>query len=270
MTAILYALLIVGGVSLAAGLLLAVSSHFMHVEVDETVACLRACLPGVNCGACGYNGCDSYAKALANDPSVQTNLCIPGGDKTAAAIAEILGTEAQDVKEMVAFVACNGTCGAVDKKYDYRGQASCRTANMSYSGDRYCTFACLGYGDCALVCPENAISVDTGVARVHPKKCICCVICVRTCPNHIIELLPDTARVAVECSSHNKGAITKRFCDNGCIGCKKCEKTCQYGAITVTDNLAHVDQSLCKGCGECAKVCPVGCIHEGDFICGAH
>ena len=141
---------------------------------------------------------------------------------------------------------------------------------MSYSGDRYCTFACLGYGDCALVCPENAISVESGVARVDPKKCIGCGICVRTCPNHIIELLPDTARVAVECSSHNKGAITKRFCDNGCIGCKKCEKTCQYGAITVTDNLAHVDQSLCTGCGECAKVCPVGCIHEGDFICGAH
>lgn len=269
MTILLPALILLA-LAIFCAVLLTVASICFGVEESKTEAAIRDCLPGANCGACGYAGCESYAKALANDPSVQTNLCIPGGDKTAAAIAEILGTEAQDVKEMVAFVACNGTCGAVDKKYDYRGQASCRTANMSYSGDRYCTFACLGYGDCALVCPENAISVESGVARVDPKKCIGCGICVRTCPNHIIELLPDTARVAVECSSHNKGAVTKKFCDNGCIGCKKCEKTCEYGAIKVTDNLAHVDQSLCTACGECVKVCPVHCIHEGDFICGAH
>ena len=269
MTILLPALILLV-IAVLCAVLLTVASVCFGVKENETEAAIRDCLPGANCGACGYSGCDSYAKALANDPSVQTNLCIPGGDKTASAIAEILGTEAQDVKEMVAFVACNGTCGAVDKKYDYRGQASCRTANMSYSGDRYCTFACLGYGDCALVCPENAISVESGVARVDPKKCIGCGICVRTCPNRIIELLPDTARVAVECSSHNKGALTKKFCDNGCIGCKKCEKTCKYSAITVTDNLAHVDQSLCTGCGECVSVCPVHCIHEGDFICGAH
>lgn len=267
---ILIPALILLGLAVLCAVLLTVASVFFGVKENETEKAIRECLPGANCGACGFSGCDSYAKALASDPSVQTNLCIPGGDKTAAAVAEILGTEAQDVKEMVAFVACNGTCGAVDKKYDYRGQASCRTANMSYSGDRYCTFACLGYGDCALVCPENAISVESGVARVDFKKCIGCGICVRTCPNHIIQLLPDTARVAVECSNHDKGAVTRKFCDNGCIGCKKCEKTCQHGAITVTDNLARVDQSLCTGCGECAKVCPVGCIHEGDFICGAH
>ena len=133
---ILLPVLILFGIAVLCALLLTVSSLYFGVKEDEKEAAVRDCLPGANCGACGFNGCDSYAKALASDPSVQTNLCIPGGDKTAAAIAEILGTEAQDVKEMVAFVACNGTCGAVDKKYAYRGQASCRTANMSYSGDR--------------------------------------------------------------------------------------------------------------------------------------
>jgi Fe-S-cluster-containing hydrogenase component 2 len=50
----------------------------------------------------------------------------------------------------------------------------------------------------------------------------------------------------------------------------KCQKTCPNGAITVKDNLATIDYSLCTGCGECVKVCPVHCIHEGNFICGAH
>lgn len=267
---ILIPVLILFGMAILCAVLLTVASNLFGIKENEKETAVRDCLPGANCGACGFNGCDSYAKALANDPSVKSNLCVPGGDKTAAAIAEILGTEALDVKEMVAFVACNGTCGAVDKKYDYKGQASCRTANMSYSGDRYCTFACLGYGDCALACPENAISVENGVARVDSKKCIGCGICTRTCPNHIIHLLPDTARVAVECSNHNKGATTRKFCNNGCIGCKKCEKACPHGAITVTDNLAQVNYELCTGCGACAKVCPIGCIHEGDFICGAH
>jgi Pyruvate/2-oxoacid:ferredoxin oxidoreductase delta subunit len=62
----------------------------------------------------------------------------------------------------------------------------------------------------------------------------------------------------------------RKYCSNGCIGCMKCQKTCPNGAITVKDNLATIDYSLCTGCGECVKVCPVHCIHEGNFICGAH
>ena len=32
----------------------------------------------------------------------------------------------------------------------------------------------------------------------------------------------------------------------------------------------ELESSKCISCRKCAKVCPVGCIHEGDFICGAH
>ena len=44
----------------------------------------------VNCGACGYAGCDDYARALCN--GAKTNLCIPGGDKVSAAVSAVLGT----------------------------------------------------------------------------------------------------------------------------------------------------------------------------------
>ena len=270
MLEILFPVLLLLGIALVCAVLLTVASVFFAVKEDETALAIRDCLPGANCGACGYSGCDGYAKALADKKTAATNLCVPGGDKTAKDIAAILGVEAADVVEKVAFVACNGTCDVVAKKYDYQGQKTCRTANMAYSGDRFCNFACLGYGDCVAVCPQDAITVKDGVARVNPRKCIGCGICVRECPNGIIHLVNDTTRVVVECSNHDKGAVTRKACSNGCIGCMKCQKTCPNGAITVQDNLAVIDYSLCTGCGECVEVCPVGCIHEGSFICGAH
>ena len=43
---------------------LAVASSVMAVKEDTRFTELRECLPGANCGACGYTGCDGYAKAL--------------------------------------------------------------------------------------------------------------------------------------------------------------------------------------------------------------
>ena len=87
---VLMALLVVGLVALAAGVLLALASHFFGIKEDETVKEIRALLPGANCGACGFAGCDEYAKALA-EGRAKTNLCVPGGDGTAAEIAKVVG-----------------------------------------------------------------------------------------------------------------------------------------------------------------------------------
>lgn len=267
---ILIPVLLLVGIAIVCAVLLTLSNIFFGVKEDEAAVAIRECLPGANCGACGYSGCDGYAKALADGKEEKTNLCVPGGDKTAKEIASVLGVEAEDVVEKVAYVACNGTCGAVERKYDYIGLKSCVAANLSYSGDKFCTFACLGYGDCVKVCPRDAISVSNGVAKVDPQKCIGCGMCVRECPNHIIKLVNDTVKVVVQCSNHDKGAVTRKICSNGCIGCMKCQKACPHGAVKVENNLATIDYSLCTGCGECVKVCPVHCIHEDNFICGAH
>lgn len=267
---VLIPVIILFGIALVCGIVLTLSSVFFGVKEDETFVAIRDCLPGANCGACGYSGCDGYAKALSERKTDATNLCVPGGDKSSNDIAAILGVEAGDVVEKVAYVACNGTCDAVQRKYDYRGQKTCHAANLSYNGDKFCTFACLGYGDCMRVCPRDAIYIENGIAHIDPKKCIGCGMCARECPNNIIRLINDTTRVVVECSNHDKGASTRKYCKNGCIGCMKCEKTCPNGAIKVIDNLATIDYSLCTNCGECVAVCPVHCIHEGNFICGAH
>ncbi len=267
---VLIPVLILAAVAIVCAVLLTLAQHYFGVEVDERESEIRECLPGANCGACGFNGCDAYAQALASGKTDNPSLCVPGGDGAAEAIAAILGVEAADVVERVAYVACNGTCDVTRRKYDYQGLKSCRTANMAYSGDKTCAYACLGYGDCVEVCPEGAISIENGVARINPRKCIGCGICTRTCPNSIIHLITDTSRVVVECSSHAKGAEVRKACINGCIACGKCEKVCPHDAIHVVDNLATIDYSKCTGCGSCAAACPVHCIHEGNFICGAH
>ena len=266
---ILLPILIMLGVGIVCAVLLTVAATFFATNEDERAVKIREVLPGANCGACGYAGCDGYAKALSQG-DVPTNLCIPGGDCTAAEIAEILGVEAADVIEKVSYVGCNGTCDAIAKKYDYDGLKTCRMAKMEYAGDRMCNYACLGYGDCVRSCPTGAISVATGIAKVDPTKCIGCSICTRECPNNLFKLVAETTRVVVECANHDKGAATRKACKNGCIACGKCEKTCPHDAIHVVDNLATIDYSKCTGCAACVEVCPTHCIHEVNFICGSH
>lgn len=271
MMEVLIPILVLLGAGVACALLLTLASVFFAVKEDERALQIRDALPGANCGACGFSGCDAYAKALSEGVTDKTNLCVPGGDGTAKEISEILGVEAEDVVEQVAYVSCNGSCQPEERKYKYDGPQSCKAANMNFSGDRFCTFACLGYGDCVNVCPRDAICIDErGLAHVDPRKCIGCGLCVKACPNDIIHLVKDTTRVVVKCNSHNKGADVRKFCKNGCIACGKCEKTCPEGAIKVVDNLARIDYDKCTGCGACAKACPISCIHEGNFICGAH
>ena len=223
MIPILTPMLLLLGIALVCGIVLTLTDKFFGVKDDKRAADIKECLPGANCGACGYTGCDSYAKALSEGSTSATNLCVPGGDKVSYEIAEIIGVEAGDVVEKVAVVSCNGVCGAVERKYEYTGPKSCIAAYLFYNGDKYCTAACLGYGECAAVCPQNAITIDDGVAHIDYTKCIGCGICVRTCPNNIIKLITDTSKVVVKCSNHQKGAVTRKNCTNGCIACMKCE-----------------------------------------------
>ncbi|MCQ2553316.1 MAG: RnfABCDGE type electron transport complex subunit B [Clostridia bacterium] len=243
-------------VGLIAAVMLAVASKVMAVPVDETAVKIRACLPGANCGACGYAGCDDYAAALAADHSIRTNLCVPGADGVASMVAAALGQEALDVIEMVANVKCSGICDATKPEMDYQGMKSCAAVKGFFGGPGTCKYGCIGFGDCVNTCAYDAISVCEGVARVDRELCRGCGACAKACPQKIIALIPDIKRVHVECSSLDKGKVVTQACKAGCIGCKKCEKTCKFDAIHVENNLAVIDYDKCKNCGMCAKECP--------------
>ncbi len=46
-----------------------------------------------------------------------------------------------------------------------------------------------------------------------------------------------------------------------CMGCHRCEKTCDFGAINLNENeIAVVDELKCKGCGACVTSCPARAI----------
>lgn len=260
---ILLAFLVVSLIGLILALILTIASHFMRVEEDETVKEVRAALPSVNCGACGYTGCDEYAKAIVEE-GAKTNLCIPGADAVSKKISEIMGVGFEDVKEMVAYVHCNGNCEATDSKAHYDGQMTCRAASLIYGGPGKCRFGCLGCGDCARACPVNAICLKDGIARVNPEICIGCGLCVSDCPKNIISLVPQVSKVWVMCSSEDRGAVALKNCKNACIACGKCEKNCPTGAIKVENNLARINYDLCTACGICVEVCPTKCIHSSE------
>ncbi len=248
MNDILIAVIPVAVIGIVCAAVLVVASKIMAVKEDERFPAVRDCLPGANCGACGYAGCDGYAKALCEDSSVPANLCIPGADSVAKQLSEILGVEAADVVEQVAVVHCSGDCEHTKDKVEYSGIESCAAAKMMYGGKGSCTFGCLGLGDCLNACPQNAIQIVNGVAQVKYCGCIGCGICAKVCPNHLISLVPDVKKTVVLCSNRDKGAVTRKVCSAGCIGCKKCEKVCPSGAVKVTDNVAVIDYEKCTDC----------------------
>ncbi|MGC8604131.1 MAG: (Fe-S)-binding protein, partial [Desulfomonilaceae bacterium] len=54
------------------GLALALAAKIFAVKVNPKIEAVRACLPGANCGACGFAGCESYAEAVVTDPGCPT------------------------------------------------------------------------------------------------------------------------------------------------------------------------------------------------------
>ena len=253
-------------IGLLCAVMLVVASKFMGVPDDETFIKVRECLPGANCGACGYAGCDGYAHALSDGETTSTGLCVPGGVEVSQNIANVLGVDAGEAVPKVAYVACCGETTYMSMKHDYRGIQTCVAASMLYSGYAKCYHSCLGIGDCAKVCPNDAICVENGIASVKPHLCVGCGLCAKVCPNQQIHIVPRNVKAIVMCSNHDKGVNTRKACGHGCIGCKKCEKNCPSGAIKVEDNCAKIDYELCNNCGKCAEVCPNGCVVAVDFM----
>ncbi|MDD7510851.1 MAG: RnfABCDGE type electron transport complex subunit B [Peptostreptococcaceae bacterium] len=253
-------ILIVVAIGLVAAAMLTLASKVFFVPVDETFAELRAELPGANCGACGYAGCDDYANAMAEDRSLSCSKCPVGGADVAAKLAEILGVEAGSADREVAVVMCYGTDSATKKIMEYEGVKTCVAAKQFFGGLSACPHGCIGLGDCEFACPYNAIKVIDGVAQVDRNACVGCGLCAKACPNSVIRISTEKNKNIVQCRSIEKGGVTRKACTNGCIGCKKCESVCKFDSVHVENNLAFIDPEKCKNCGMCSKVCPTGAI----------
>src|SRR3712207_1191490 len=98
---------ILSALGIVFALILAFASKVFFVKVDEKILQVRAELPGANCGACGFPGCDGLAKSIA-EGSAPITACPVGGADLVSRLATILGSEAGDVQKMVACVMCQG------------------------------------------------------------------------------------------------------------------------------------------------------------------
>lgn len=255
-TGIVAAALIVGLIGIFVGLFLGVAGIKFKVVVDEKEEAVLACLPGNNCGGCGYAGCSGLAAAIAKGEA-PVNACPVGGESVGEKIAAIMGVAAEKTEKKVAYVHCKGDCEKANKDYDYYGIEDCRMLSfVPNGGPKSCNSGCLGFGTCAKICPFDAIHVENGIAVVDKEKCKACGKCVEVCPKHLISLVPYTAKEIVACSSTDKGPVTMKACQVGCIGCGICVKNCPKEAIKVENFHAIIDQEKCVGCGICEQKCP--------------
>lgn len=255
MTEILYPAVAIGAIALLLGALLAFASIVFKVETDEREEKIAEILPGANCGGCGCAGCSAFAAAIVADGAEITRCNLMTEEKLAA-IAAIMGVEAGKVVKKTATVACRGTCASAKDKYEYYGVADCVTASQLGGGAKECAYGCLGLGSCVEKCAYGALSIADGVATVDKEKCVGCGACASVCPKGIIKIAEAKRTAVVECSSEAKGVVTKKACTVGCIGCRICEKKCEYGAVEVKNNLAAVNPDKCTACGACVEACP--------------
>lgn len=145
------------------GLLLGYSAIRFHVEGDPIADQIDAILPQTQCGQCGYPGCKPYAEAVAKG-DVEINKCVPGGETTVLALADLLGKEpiALDAEEEKP-----KAIAVIDE------------------------LECIGCTLCIQECPVDAI---LGAAKqmhsIIADECTGCELCLAPCPVECIHMIP--------------------------------------------------------------------------------
>jgi Na+-translocating ferredoxin:NAD+ oxidoreductase RNF subunit RnfB len=245
------------GLALVLGVALGVFRKVFHVETDVLVGLIRETLPGANCGACGFPGCDGFASAVAARTAPPDKCTVSSAEETKKR-GGLLGVDASAVPK-VAFLACQGTTDCAKPKGVYTGTPSCRGAKISAGGTKLCAWGCLGFGDCAKVCSFGAISIGTnGLPQIDGTRCTGCGKCTAECPQLILRQIPREQKGAIAlCANRNtiKPAVRKS-CAVGCIKCGACVKKCQAEAIKLEGGVPVIDYAKCTSCGVCLTSCP--------------
>lgn len=261
----LSALVIAGGLMAALGvglaMILAFANKKLYVHEDPRIDQVEDLLPGANCGACGYPGCRALAEHLvAGDERPSACSVCSAGERSA--IASVLGIQASPPTKRVARLACAGGTDVAPRRATYAGIQTCRAANLVAGGGKECPWGCLGYGDCHVACPFEAIVMsEHDLPVVLEDKCTACGNCVEACPRDLFSIQPVDRRLWVQCRSRAGGKTARSQCSVACIGCGLCKKDAPDGLIEIVDNLAEIDyEKNDQATAEAMQRCPTGAI----------
>lgn len=158
-------IVVMGCLAFTFGLLLGYSAIRFKVEGNPVVEQVDAVLPQMQCGKCGYPGCEGYAEAVVSGQA-EINLCSPGGETTMLTLAELLDRPPVALGE-VADVTPPKLLAVIQEA------------------------TCVGCTLCIQACPVDAI---LGSAKqmhtVLNSECTGCELCVPACPVHCIVMQP--------------------------------------------------------------------------------
>ena len=162
----------------------------MNDAASALAADLDALLPQTQCTRCGYNGCQPYAAAMANNEA-ELNQCPPGGATTIAALAQRLKRPALPLNPVHGFES-DAMVAVIDEA------------------------RCIGCAKCLPPCPVDAIiGASRQMHTVLYADCTGCELCIAPCPVDCISLqprasLPPAFIVAAPTPAQNLARYTAR------------------------------------------------------------
>jgi len=130
---------------------------------------IDALLPQTQCRRCTFEGCRPYAEAIAQG-AADINQCPPGGERTAKALADLMGVAVKPVGKEFGVVPDYPTVAFIEEE------------------------VCIGCTKCIQACPVDAI---VGASRymhtVIAADCTGCELCIPPCPVDCIVMQPAPA-----------------------------------------------------------------------------
>lgn len=116
-----------------------------------------------------------------------------------------------------AVVLCNPEKSFTNKLLVFNSKHSCSFIANTKNSASDCAYACIGLGDCAKICPQNAIYIKNNTAVVS-SSCIGCGRCIDVCPKSLIKLVPSGTKEIVMCNYQGEE------CQTSCSHKEKFEK----------------------------------------------
>ncbi len=238
---ILDSILVLGGVGLFFGFLIALVNKKFRVWEDPRIDEVEELLPSTNCGACGLPGCRAFAEAVVTGEQ-QPSSCTVMGPDDIEDVAGYLGVDAGEANKRVARLLCAGGKNEAARHSDYSGFETCKAATAVAGGGKACNWGCLGLADCEVVCLLDAIYMNEDeLPVVIPELCTACNDCVETCPKDLFVLMPIEQKLIVQCKNLLFGDAAEDLCSVACNACNRCVADAEPGVIELIDNLAVIN-----------------------------